>query len=845
MNIDKKVAEQSHQGTREIKPNDVPSLTLAMDCTSTRTECSDSCSDLDTTVEAVPLFAKSLPAQQHHRRLPANVDSDVTTNGRSSVRDVLRPTWKTVLAFSAFLDFISTVLPILLAYELAPAEDTNERDSSTTSSLSSLLKNRVFYHPIVQDFIAWLESNTVYFGFAFSLVWCVQAFREARQKRKHALRERDRKRLLSRGDSIRFLEDDDPLNKYGYFQGTGPWLIFYAALAVQLVLVPVGFYVLLYECVQLFIGTTSQEPAGLDLAVELEQSVGVTEKENTMRSIINSTSKVIDIRIGRESFATDGKLSVVMLVAKHIGNAAYEAVGARLKNMLVKKGWKEGRKLGVRAIINPRKVWKKIAKAMRWIRWAKYLAPLLAASNKLRGNLFELLKKYRQRREAVLAMKIREILWKKMTLEERKDKAARGMQSMYRSYRVRRMRWALAIFQCQKDELAAIRVQTVLRKMLYRARCRIKQKQEELKKLEAKEEAAIRNRTRRRMTMSPYERKRLYELQDEMKSTKSNSIDRRLLLRPNTRFAVIWKFLFVFCVFIEICGLAVNPLVATRKKINKKPSTFAIMLEQVVVPTPVSGLKICSCMEKEREEFNSWILASTMPTKCPSDPWFCHPTFARIQAFYIVFMIFILEHFMAIVGFIVFLDVPVHFYTGELCPEMGSVVPKPFFVRWIAPGLLLQLAVNPQMGSTSALVCTLAKHACNIGLVRVWRWIDAFFYPTLVAVVDFVEHIVWVPLVSIVNQSTEKEDIFCDETSIDHPATRRRASVNCSVRRASARASVVYGPRGRTSILLQQQASSDQLKMRRSSLLAVVPSRRFALVGPPTASFYDEMKKEV
>ena len=326
---------------------------------------------------------------------------------------------------------------------------------------------------------------------------------------------------MSRVESIRFL-DDDALKKSGYFDGHGPWLAFYASLFLQLLLVPVGFYLLLYHSIQLLTDNANQTGNEQVMETNAAGSGGAHD----IRAVLNSTYQAMSIPMfGQQKFDADTNLSVILLVAKQIGNVVCQSLGSKAKKVLVKRGWKQGRKMGIRAIVNPRKVWKQARKMITWLRRVKYLAPLVAASNKFRENLCDLLKKYRQRREAILAMKIRKILWKKMSQEERQAKAARGIQAMYRSYRVRKARWALALMQCHRDELAAIRVQIVLRQMLQRARARIRRKRAELKELEAREQSVVRR--ERGIMMSPVERKRLYELQDELKLSKSALIDRR------------------------------------------------------------------------------------------------------------------------------------------------------------------------------------------------------------------------------------------------------------------------------------------------------------------------------
>jgi hypothetical protein len=579
--------------------------------------------------------------------------------------------------------------------------------------------------------------------------------------------------------------------------------------------VPVGFYILLYQCIQL---VTSRKFASLEAAAQL---VGTSERQDeTLRYILNSTYHVIDMSPDNHKFTLDSRLSVVMLFVKHASNVLYHKVGIKCKRWLIQKGWKEGRKLGFDVIIRPHRVWRKARKTIKWIRWAKYLAPLIATGNKLRENLVDLVIKYRQRRQALLAIKIRQLLWTKMTPEERRCKAARGIQSMYRGYRLRKARWALALIQCHRDELAAMRVQTMLRKMLQRARARIRQKRRELKELEARERLVVRG--ARRMTMSAGQRQRLYQLQDEMqKSKERESIDKRLLLRPNTRFAVFWKIVVVVCVLIEITGLAFNPLLAKYKnKATGKPLTFSTKLQSVLIPELFTNGKVCGCTS--REVIDSWILSAARPTKCQTDPWFCLPPVSIARDFYVAVVRFFLEQFLVIVSIIVFLDVPIYFYTGELCSETGTLVPKGFVDRWIAPGILLQLLVNPEMESVSRTVWALLVGCTKTGPIRVWRWAESLFYPLSTALFDLVEHKVWIPAVT----SANRNQIYTPTITIEEasPALLRRSSM-------MRRASLTVGNSRRSSIFLQQRRATV-MQPRRSSLVG--QSRKFSLFGLPT-----------
>jgi len=269
-------------------------------------------------------------------------------------------------------------------------------------------------------------------------------------------------------------------------------------------------------------------------------------------------------------------------------------------------------------------------------------------------------------------------------------------------------------------------------------------------------------------------------------------------MRPNTKFAYTWKVVFVFCILIEIVNLAYSPILATNKsKGSKSLASFSAVVENLLIPTPVLDLPACSCYTKEREQFNSFILALVGPSSCPKDPFFCRPPFSTAQYHYIQVVRFIAEHIMVLVGFIVFLDVPIYFFTGELCQESGLLVPKPIFQRWIAPGLLVQLLANPQMENFSIALCNLVVASIDIGPVKVIRWIQALFFPLLVGVFDFLESRVWVPFVAYINQSKGGEVAVTEDgpadlhriPSLTRASTMRHSSI------ARKRSSTICTPR--------------------------------------------------
>jgi hypothetical protein len=74
-----------------------------------------------------------------------------------------------------------------------------------------------------------------------------------------------------------------------------------------------------------------------------------------------------------------------------------------------------------------------------------------------------------------------------------------------------------------------------------------------------------------------------------------------------------------------------------------------------------------------------------------------------------------------LVSMVSFLDVFITFFTGELDERTGLLVPKPFFNRWIFPGVVLQLIVNPTMKDISAAVRKIIAFCHAVGPMRVFH----------------------------------------------------------------------------------------------------------------------------
>jgi len=170
-------------------------------------------------------------------------------------------------------------------------------------------------------------------------------------------------------------------------------------------------------------------------------------------------------------------------------------------------------------------------------------------------------------------------------------------------------------------------------------------------------------------------------------------LKKRLLLSPNTSFAVAWKYITVTCVALEISQFIFAPILSGGELKKMELDTFILKV-----------LKVSS---------SSHILATAM---------------------------------VPVVTAIFFLDVFITFFTGDLASSTGTLIPKPFFTRYVVPGIALQLVVNPTMIEISQMVKQMMIHAIHIGpslcfhlLLAIVPFATLFYDLLLDLIFDFVD----------------------------------------------------------------------------------------------------------
>eukprot|EP00956_Cyclotella_meneghiniana_P038577 scaffold156414_cov25-Cyclotella_meneghiniana.AAC.1 len=353
-------------------------------------------------------------------------------------------------------------------------------------------------------------------------------------------------------------------------------ITYYMTILRQLLLLPMGFYVAVYLTIKrLYRGETLED---LDTVNEV---VVVNEIDNITGTVRN---EIFSVRSTR-SF-------LFVLVRYVIGNkdsdtdseTGDEKTG-QLSILVQRIKWNVVRRLIGRAARNPFKFYRQVMTLLAFIRYLQYGFPLVVHLNRIRGLVVLALKRQRQRIEAAKAKRARQLIWERKPRQILEQDAAIMIQSAFRARRTRKKIHALKLIQMKKEHMATIKIQFILKRKLIAQRVALQKKKEELQKLQSIETKKL----------SEKEALRMYELRDELFTETKDMLERKMLLRPNTKFAVYWKLFFALCLLWEFTHLAVKPYLLNENT----PSTLNELIAQKLVPARVS--------EQCQENKTKWI----------------------------------------------------------------------------------------------------------------------------------------------------------------------------------------------------------------------------------------------
>eukprot|EP00580_Thalassiosira_gravida_P017468 CAMPEP_0201656886 /NCGR_PEP_ID=MMETSP0494-20130426/290_1 /ASSEMBLY_ACC=CAM_ASM_000839 /TAXON_ID=420259 /ORGANISM="Thalassiosira gravida, Strain GMp14c1" /LENGTH=1051 /DNA_ID=CAMNT_0048133595 /DNA_START=279 /DNA_END=3434 /DNA_ORIENTATION=- len=333
----------------------------------------------------------------------------------------------------------------------------------------------------------------------------------------------------------------------------------------------------------------------------------------------------------------------------------------------------------------------RLKKLLLFLRWAKFLAPLAGACNKFRGHVLDTIQKRRQHIASQKARKRWNDLLDALSQRSKSERAVLELQKRFRERREIKARRRFALMTPERNASDS-RVAHRIRKRLAEVQLSSRSKLNRMKVLDGQ-------RKRRRM-VSDDEREGIVRHERNERRLK-----KRLLLSPKTYFAVGWKCLTVACVALEISQIVFAPVLSGEMK--KMPlDKFLSRVLGASSSRCGDGSKKKSIVSTAPLNIFIPVINNVVDMACPASSW--------RQAWHVATDLIATTVLVPIVNAIFFLDVFVTFFTGELTSS-ATLVPKPFFARYILPGVGLQLLVNPAMVEISRLAKGIIVRAVHVG----------------------------------------------------------------------------------------------------------------------------------
>ena len=720
--------------------------------------------------------------------------------------------WTFVLCIGGIFDILAYAEPILRSYAFCRDSINDVTDDSSNSIIGNLttaigfngsdmkklertlldtLENDVSSHQswgcsVWITFLNRLNDYNVVISFSFSLLWFKYSHAKAREEYYNATIKKDRIQLLSSEE-----EEEAIKKKKKKEKKINPRYIFYRRILLRVVLLPVGFYIILYHFMK-----------GLISGKWLVRELLIAPVNNTVFLTIKDPNEYVIYEISKER-AKMSTICAILHYLYHVYLAATIFVRAKLGEYFKNSAIPQLRRtLVTNGFRNPRKLIRQLVLLLKYIRWTKYIIPLIGKLNKLRGGVVSTIRKRRQYSIAKKQKLIYKFLWKKKSPAEKEQDAAILIQRVWRAYQNQMYHRVVAIFSTKDKRLtSAMKIQLAFRRMALKSRCQLLGKRRELHRLERERIASPKN-------LNEDERRRLYELQDTFMTEANKTINKRLLMRPNTKLAVRWNYLFIVCILYEFSHVALRPWLQLPKTKNKKKEDnkvkYISMREFVatsLTPTRVSETPECGYLFQKqswiqrlfhhqygagyhddphhqhnntipwmcaepivtyRDSFRDIIVLTFSPhpisqweqcqvrkstlidrlnhlfhnknkTNKKPPPWYCSNPYVTIHNYYRSIWNFVIDETKIVISIVCFLDVFVKFFTGEIDATTGELRPRPFFRRWIIPGLLFQLLVNPAIGTFSTIFFQITDGIVVIGPVRAARWCIAVVVPIVYA----------------------------------------------------------------------------------------------------------------
>jgi len=368
----------------------------------------------------------------------------------------------------------------------------------------------------------------------------------------------------------------------------------------------------------------------------------------------------------------------------------------------------------------PHKIYARVLKLLRWVRYFRFAGPLLRVLFKLNDQFVQIFKTKQQ------AWKLKA---EKTKREMRRSMLFEDIQKIESYAKLSRF-WAKVptwhIFHAAKEELPPD-VGGILEDKK-RQSAKLKRQLEDLKKQVRKSPKAF-------PTSEIYDR--IADLSREFTSTLGKSLWTANLIPPQTRFSFSWRIIVTCALLSEFSRLCTSYQLYGRVDVS-----YTTMMVSVLGCDHGRGNILTATGRFTRKIVRKLV-------KLPKEQLLttCTTTSIKLHGGKLanILLSFAGLYEMSI-DLVCFIDIYVWFFTGELDVQ-GQVVPKPFFYRCILPGTLVQVLDHPTVPDMLPNIMFYILNAARyVGYSRMIRWIIAIVPAANVLLVDPIKKFLFRPM---------------------------------------------------------------------------------------------------
>ena len=384
-------------------------------------------------------------------------------------------------------------------------------------------------------------------------------------------------------------------------------------------------------------------------------------------------------------------------------------------------GWAWSLLLPLSSLWKPHKLYLRILKLLRWVRYFRFAGPLMRVLLKLNDQFLVFFKTKKQSWQ-LKAEKAKREMHRSMLFED-----IRKVESYNKLSRF----WAKVptwqLFHAAKEQPAEVGGMLQDKK---KQSTKLKRQLDDLK-------AQVRKSPKAFPTSEIYDR--IADLSKEFTTTVGSTLWSANLIPPQTRFSLSWRVIVTCALLSEVTRICTSYQLYGRVDV---PYT-TMMMSVLGCPNHGGGGNILTATGRLTRK---WVRALV---RLPKEQLLSKCTAASIQAHGGVranFLIYFSSTYEMVIDLVCFIDIYVWFFTGELDLN-GRVVPKPFFYRCILPGTLVQVLDHPTVPDVLPSILAFSLSAASaVGYSRMIRWLVAIVPAFDILLVDMIKSFLFRPM---------------------------------------------------------------------------------------------------